>query len=543
MCKNEGREHPAAKWLGYEAFKQEMEPLRQCAYVIVSKPAREAEVVKEVLTEISLQRQSESLAYFAIKDFSHPGRYEAFSMNEEKAAAFEKTWQSWAANTASDQLQERLENLRTEWPEYISYGTGLLDYLLANAQSSREQIECILPKRLNASLCPVIACKNLQNLAGHEKDGAWQAGDQEKALGGCLLINARQLYQNQAAWQLLCEELASGRIACGLNAPFDVQIILYGSAELYQVWSEEDADFAAFFSETRCFPDAVPNSAGSRARWFEFIRQSFQQLITDKALEFLLALISGLDFQSMENGDGFLPGCFDAADPWISECQWVCHEKGTDLVNIAIVKQVWQSRQRRTHLMQQILEPPRLPQGELVGSVYGLALRDLKYCYVVEPVRIAVTSADAQPRQGEKKRLGLRPRRKRERMEVLLESVRPFEGGSCNLTAAMTYAVLSAMGGYPVRQRIAVIGDVDDGGNLRPVGQAEELVRGFYDLCLRRGWENAGMVLPAANMLELRLPLEVQQAMQEDRFFLYPARTVMDGAEVLMRRPGSAERR
>ncbi|MCI8632948.1 MAG: hypothetical protein HFE64_05645 [Lachnospiraceae bacterium] len=511
--------------LGYEELKQEIEPLWQSFYVTVSRPAEEALVLAEVLSEISLQRQSKALYYYALRNFSGEKAHEIIGLEDGRAQRFEDDWQKWRerlrqSEKREEALLEMLEYMRQAWPEQITYTTALTDALLQDPREPNPaQYESLFPQKLNQTRCPVILHREPKELDTQIENGVWQIGELARALGGYLLIDARHLYAAPLIWQSLIHQLAQQQCK--------VQLVLYGPASLYELWRSEDEDFAAFFTEVRCFPTRVPNSWPNRQRWLTYLRDQLDPIITDKALEFLLALISGLSFAHMKDSDGFLPGRLDIAQPWIRECEWLCREKNTELINIALVKEVWENRQRRARRLEQALPYGLAPQkGRQIGSVYTLTLHDIGYCTLCEPVHVQV-----HPKKEGKRRA----RRQKDEFDVLLECEREIEEDAGSIKTAIAFGVLSAMGHYPVRQSLAIIGEMDESGVLQPDQAAAQLVTGFYEVCRREGCENGGVLLPAASMLDLKLPEEVQQALREKRFFLYPVRTMLEGAEILMK--------
>lgn len=500
--------------LGYEELKQELEALQQSFYVTTAYPAQEALVLKEALEEISLQQRSKSLYYYELPGLRGKTEKCIIGVEAGRNEAFQDLWRQWQEKVRlctekealSAALTELLEQVRQQFPEQIVFATELMDYLIAQYPFHGE-IKW-QPQSLNEHLCPVVLNEEIKRLQG-------QPGDLDLARGGYLLVDARRLYEEPQKWQQLHRQLAQKKDP--------VKIVLYGSAALYDLWRQEDEDFAAFFSEVRIFPSKVPNSWPNRQAWRLHIRETLDVVITDKALDFLLALIAGLDFQSMEDGSGFLPGRLEAAQPWLKECEWICREKNTELINIAIVKEVWENRRRRGYLLQQALPHAALAnQSRKIGAVYSLMLCDGGYCKLCEPVRIVAKRRSAK--------------RKKDEFDLFLECTQPVEEGALQLKAATALAVLSAMGGYEIRQAIAVIGGADESGCLTPAAEAEELIAGYYEMCRRQGCESGGVLLAAASMMSLKLPAEVQKALREKRFFLYPVRTLVEGAEILMKR-------
>lgn len=109
--------------------------------------------------------------------------------------------------------------------------------------------------------------------------------------------------------------------------------------------------------------------------------------------------------------------------------------------------------------------------------------------------------------------------------EQLYEEV---EGDSAS--AAELYALLSAIGGVPLRQGIAVTGAVSEKGQVLPVGGVTEKVEGFFDACRRVGLSGEqGVVIPRRNIENLTLRREVREAVEAGRFQIHAIDRVEEG--------------
>ena len=215
--------------LGYEELKQEIEPLWQSFYVTVSRPAEEALVLAEVLSEISLQRQSKALYYYALRNFSGEKAHEIIGLEDGRAQRFEDDWQKWRerlrqSEKREEALLEMLEYMRQAWPEQITYTTALTDALLQDPREPNPaQYESLFPQKLNQTRCPVILHREPKELDTQIENGVWQIGELARALGGYLLIDARHLYAAPLIWQSLIHQLAQQQCK--------VQLVLYGPAD------------------------------------------------------------------------------------------------------------------------------------------------------------------------------------------------------------------------------------------------------------------------------------------------------------------------
>jgi predicted ATP-dependent protease len=100
------------------------------------------------------------------------------------------------------------------------------------------------------------------------------------------------------------------------------------------------------------------------------------------------------------------------------------------------------------------------------------------------------------------------------------------------------FALLSALSGYPIRQRIAVTGSVNQMGQIQPIGGATEKVEGFFRVCQSRGLTgDQGVMIPKANIPNLMLDPEVTVAVREGKFHIWAIETVDQGIELLTGTP------
>ncbi|WP_045854683.1 AAA family ATPase [Raoultella terrigena] len=129
--------------------------------------------------------------------------------------------------------------------------------------------------------------------------------------------------------------------------------------------------------------------------------------------------------------------------------------------------------------------------------------------------------------------------------ELELEQQLPF---SASLTFEQSYsevdgdsasmaelcALISALAGVPINQSIAVTGSVDQFGRVQPVGGLNEKIEGFFTICQQRELTGKqGVIIPAANVRHLSLAPELQQAVAEEKFFIWAVEDVTEALPML----------
>jgi predicted ATP-dependent protease len=115
---------------------------------------------------------------------------------------------------------------------------------------------------------------------------------------------------------------------------------------------------------------------------------------------------------------------------------------------------------------------------------------------------------------------------------VFEQSYSGVDGDSASSTEL--YAMLSALSGAPIRQYIAVTGSVNQKGDVQAIGGVNQKIEGFYEVCKVKGLNgNQGVMIPHSNAKNLMLKEEVVEAIREDKFHIWPVKTIDEGIEVL----------
>jgi predicted ATP-dependent protease len=113
-----------------------------------------------------------------------------------------------------------------------------------------------------------------------------------------------------------------------------------------------------------------------------------------------------------------------------------------------------------------------------------------------------------------------------------------IEGDSASL--AELIAVLSDLAQLPIRQDIAITGSVNQIGRAQAIGGARWKIEGFFRVCeaSEGGLTGTqGVIVPAANRVNLVLRDDVAAAVASGRFHLWSVDTVEDALELLLGTP------
>jgi predicted ATP-dependent protease len=116
------------------------------------------------------------------------------------------------------------------------------------------------------------------------------------------------------------------------------------------------------------------------------------------------------------------------------------------------------------------------------------------------------------------------------------QSYSGVDGDSASSTEI--YALVSALGEFPLRQDIAVTGSMNQRGDIQAIGGVNEKIEGFFDTCRIDGLTGTqGVMIPLANVDDLMLREDVLDAVASRKFHIWPVVRVEQGVELLTGTP------
>jgi lon-related putative ATP-dependent protease len=111
------------------------------------------------------------------------------------------------------------------------------------------------------------------------------------------------------------------------------------------------------------------------------------------------------------------------------------------------------------------------------------------------------------------------------------QSYNGIEGDSAS--AAELLVILSSIADVPLRQELAITGSIDQQGNIQPIGGVNYKIEGFFDICVRKGLTGTqGVVIPWQNVQNLMLRDDVVEAVGDNKFHIYSARSITEIMEL-----------
>lgn len=397
-----------------------------------------------------------------------------------------------------------------------------------------------------------------------------------RACGGFLVIEAEQLLKDEAAWLTLKQALKTHLVEIhpprnSMNLPVpaprpepvrvDPKVILIGGEDLYDLLYTGEPDFHKLFKIAAEFDDSMERSPASTVEYLSYIRDITESealgAITDDAAAEVIAFGAELAEDRRRLSTRF----FRIADLLTEARYWADREEKPSVDRASVRKAVEEHRyllnlpEERTLDMVQDNSILLNLEGTAVGRINGLAVRDRgSHSFGVPAVISCSVSPGGRGVVNIEREAGLSGEIHDKWVFILEGLLRSRYAGTFPLSlhasicfeqsyggidgdsasAAEACALLSALSGVPFRQDLAVTGSINQAGDLQPVGGISDKVRGFYNICSRRGLTGTqGVVIPQNNLRNLFLDEDTLAAVREGSFHLYGADTIDEVLQLL----------
>jgi len=410
-----------------------------------------------------------------------------------------------------------------------------------------------------------------------------KAGSILRAAGGFLVFNLDDALTEPLVWKPLKRVLKSGRLEIESYNPFgflsvsgmtpepvaiDVRLLVTGSRQVFGLLTAYDPDFGDVFKVLADFVPEEPRSESAEQAYSLRVAQTVRA-------EGLRHLTRGAVIEVVRQGirsagdRDRLSAHLEEVDDLVREAALVAEEAGSAVVDEAAVREALTRRSYRADWYEQrgrdqMSEGTVLIDvvGSAVGQINGLSLLVYGTRAFGRPSRltasVALGSAGIINIEREVKLSGsthdkgvliiagyLRSRFGRDKLLSFSASLcfEQMYGGvdGDSASSAELYALLSAIGGLPLRQDLAVTGSVNQRGEIQAVGGVNEKIEGFFRTCRHLGLTGTqGVLIPVANVRHLALHPEVIDAVREGRFAIHAVRTVEEGLALLTGMPAGA---
>jgi predicted ATP-dependent protease len=412
-----------------------------------------------------------------------------------------------------------------------------------------------------------------------------KSGALHRANGGYLVLDVRQVLSEPLAWDALKRSLRSREISIyspgerlslvstvSLNpdpVPLDVRVVLIGERMHYYLLSALDPEFPQLFKLQADFNDhlshdgeTVPDSylafiaglaqeAGTRALDKDAVLRLLQESVR----------LAG-DAERLTLNTGRLSDILREADFWADAKK--ADQIGAEQVEQAVVAREDRASRLRD-LSQEAIHHGTImidTEGARIGQINALSVLQIGGTAFGRPSRLT-----ARVRSGTGKVVDIEREAElggpihSKGMLILQgylathfatdapislwaslvfeQSYGGVDGDSAS--AAELIALLSALAEAPIEQSFAITGSINQFGDVQAIGGVNEKIEGFFDICAERGLTGKqGVLIPAANVRNLALRRRVIEAVEADKFRIFPMTSLADGIAVLTGLPAGA---
>ncbi len=403
-----------------------------------------------------------------------------------------------------------------------------------------------------------------------------QPGSLLNANGGYLIMEIEPVLMNPFVWDALkralrtkylqiediAEETGFGTTSLKPQPiPLDVKVILLGSYEAFEELQNEDPQFNKTFKVRADFDYEVEKTPETIQQYARFIARVSEE---ENLLPFTSKAVAAIveygvkhvaDKNKLSIRFGPLHGVLKEADYWAKK-------NNARVVAEKYVIKAFNEHRFRYNLYEQKIHESYLNDqiiidvdGEVVGQVNALAVYQIGEFSFGRPARI--TAETYMGKQGviniereaklsgsthDKGVLilsGYMGRTFAQYHPLSLSISITFEqnysgidGDSASSTEL--YAILSSLSDIPIRQGIAVTGSVNQKGQIQAIGDVNQKIEGFFEVCKEKGLTGQqGVIIPKANVDNLMIKREVINAVKHKKFHIYQVSTVEEGIEIL----------
>lgn len=393
-------------------------------------------------------------------------------------------------------------------------------------------------------------------------------GAVHKANGGYLVLYADQLLRYQLSWDMLKRTIQSKKIIIDTNIsinpesiPIDIKVILIGSNYLYNLLYSYDSDFSKYFKIFVDFDNEMNKNEGNEMGIARFIAlqckknnlKHFTYDAVQEVINFSTRLSGDIDRLSTE---------FNKIMEVIVEGNTYAEINNSEFVEKYDVKMAINEKRKRLNKIECKMDDSIEngftlidTEGKRVGVINGLSVlstgeysfgrasritattsignrgiinieREVKMSGSIHDKGILILSGYLSENFAQGYPLSMNA-------SICFEqSYGGVDGDSAS--GAELYAILSSLGGIPIKQNIAATGSINQKGEIQVVGGITEKIEGFYYTCKNKGLNgNQGVIIPKNNIRNMILSEEVNNAIKEGMFHIYTVNNVEEAMEIL----------
>lgn len=393
-------------------------------------------------------------------------------------------------------------------------------------------------------------------------------GAVHKANGGYLVLYADQLLRYQLSWDMLKRTIQSKKIIIDTNIsinpesiPIDIKVILIGSNYLYNLLYSYDSDFSKYFKIFVDFDNEMNKNEGNEMGIARFIAlqckknnlKHFTYDAVQEVINFSTRLSGDIDRLSTE---------FNKIMEVIVEGNTYAEINNSEFVEKDDVKMAINEKRKRLNKIECKMDDSIEngftlidTEGKRVGIINGLSVLSTGEYSFGRASRITATTSignrgvinierevkmsGSMHDKGILILSGYLSENFAQGYPLSMNASICFEqsyGGvdGDSASGAELYAILSSLGGIPIKQNIAATGSINQKGEIQVVGGITEKIEGFYYTCKNKGLNgNQGVIIPKNNIRNMILSEEVNNAIKEGMFHIYTVNNVEEAMEIL----------
>jgi ATP-dependent Lon protease len=496
--------------------------------------------------------------------------------NEEKISTY--------LNDVETNIFDNLQVFKGVKPETTQSPDGfVIDYF------KEYEVNIILDNSETVS-CPVIVetSPNYTNIFGtvetiNDGRGGWysdftriKAGSLLRANGGYLVLNVNDLFEEGGVWKKLKRVLIYRKLeiqslpniyqlSASILKPepidIDTKVILIGSQQIYSYMSEYEYDFKKIFKVKADFDYEVQRSDRILAEYAGVIKKIIKEEnlheLDKSAISYMIELAAR--YAGHKNK---LTTKFSWLADIARESNYHASQEGVNIVSASHVKKAYEGVKERHGMLESKVSAMIKDnmilldiQGKRIGQVNGLAVYNADFYSFGRPTRItASVSLGNGSIINVEREAGMAGKSYNKGMLIISGYFRETFGQDLPLSfnanlvfeqsygmvdgdsasCAEIFALLSTLAGLPLKQSIAVTGSLNQKGDVQPIGDVNEKIEGFYDVCIQRGLtKHQGVIIPIQNVQELMLREDVIESVRKDEFHIYSISRIEEGMEIL----------
>ena len=408
-----------------------------------------------------------------------------------------------------------------------------------------------------------------------------KAGSILESCGGILVLYAGELLQVDGLWEALKKYLDSNKLRLkndnyspkgilkdrNIRAEvpkLPIKVILIGNEEVYNKLSEIDEQFLKHFKISAQFDYSMELNSKNMALTLAYLKNfstSNNLLNLDDSGKKAILRYSAWFCEHRNE----LTTQFSQLTDLLVEADWWAKKLNKKIIDEIAIRKTLEERDYTVSLIESKINQ-EIERGEMlisltgskVGVVNGLAVIDRGAASFGLPTVITATVAPGSEGivnieheaglSGEIHDKGLLILEGYLRKHYARTFPLSIYAGICfeqsyaevdgdSASSSELYALLSAIAEIPIRQDIAVTGSVNQMGIIQPVGGINEKIEGFYNACKRLGLSGRqGVIIPIQNVKNLILSYEVEEAIKNKKFHIYPVRNIDEGMQILTNR-------